>query len=121
MDKITLFRAISHGSRSHTTARADALDFPAGWVFASPAHNNFHSEVSDAVRMVRYGERFVRIELGGWDTHTDNARRTSALAATLDLGFSKLLDDLSANGMLDDTLILLSTEFGLGEGWKAGE
>jgi len=112
MDKITLFRAMTHNSKSHEAAREAALRFPSGWAFASPARSSFRREISDAIRMVERGERFVRIELGGWDTHTDNARRTSALTATLDMGFSKLLDELPATGMLDETLVVLSTEFG---------
>ena len=112
MEKMTIFRAMGHEMKSHGSAVEAALSFPTEWRFASPVGGDFPSEISGAIRMVEAGERFVRIELGGWDTHTDNARRTSALAATLDRGFSKLLNDLTASGKLDETLVVLSTEFG---------
>lgn len=112
MEKITLFRSMCHESRSHKAAMEATLGFPAEWHFASPVCSGFPSQVSEAVRMLKKGERFVRIELGGWDTHTENARRTSALATTLDRGFSELLGKLSAAGMLGETLVVLSTEFG---------
>lgn len=112
MDKMTVFRAMGHEMKSHGSAVGAALGFPPEWRFASPAGGGFPSEISGAVRMLGAGERFVRIELTGWDAHTDNARRTSALAATLDRGFSKLLEDLTASGKLEETLIVLSTEFG---------
>ena len=48
-----------------------------------------------------------------WDTHSKEASRMkTVLAPSLDQGFSALLDDLSARGMLEDTLVMCIAEFG---------
>jgi hypothetical protein len=65
-----------------------------------------------ARRLIENDVRFVEVTLGSWDTHTSNFIRTPELCATLDQGFSALLDDLSERGLLEDTLVVLTTEFG---------
>ncbi|HTI52287.1 MAG TPA: DUF1501 domain-containing protein [Planctomycetaceae bacterium] len=48
-----------------------------------------------------------------WDTHGDNFRRLKRdLMPPTDQGFSALLEDLSARGMLDETLLVWVGEFG---------
>jgi uncharacterized protein (DUF1501 family) len=49
---------------------------------------------------------------GGWDLHYKNRERLPPLAAPLDRAFSALLDDLSARGLLDETLVVWMGEFG---------
>jgi hypothetical protein len=49
---------------------------------------------------------------GGWDLHYKNKERLPPLAAPLDRAFSALLDDLSARGLLDETLVVWMGEFG---------
>lgn len=65
-----------------------------------------------ARRLVEHGIRFVEVSLGGWDTHNDNFVRVPEQCATLDKALAALLGDLSTRGMLDDTLVVLTTEFG---------
>jgi hypothetical protein len=65
-----------------------------------------------ARRLVEAGVPFVEVTLNGWDTHEDNFNRVKAQCATLDLGMSALLDDLSARGLLDSTLVLWMGDFG---------
>ena len=65
-----------------------------------------------ARRLVQAGVKFVEVVLGGWDTHQDNFNRAGELAHQLDDGFAALLDDLAAQKMLDETLIVCTTEFG---------
>lgn len=65
-----------------------------------------------ARRLVEHGVRFVEVSLGGWDTHNDNFVRVPEQCATLDKALAALLGDLSTRGMLDDTLVVLTTEFG---------
>jgi uncharacterized protein (DUF1501 family) len=89
--------------------------FPTECSFVSPSPiESKYSEQSAvaARRLVENGARFVRLTLGGWDTHTDSARISAAQAAILDDVLAYLLDDLSSRGMLADTLIALGTEFG---------
>lgn len=65
-----------------------------------------------ARRLVEHGVRFVEVSLGGWDTHTENFVRAPEQAAKLDQGMSALLADLAQRGLLEDTLVVLTTEFG---------
>jgi uncharacterized protein (DUF1501 family) len=65
-----------------------------------------------ARRLVEHGVRFVEVELGGWDSHNENFVRVEEQAIQLDQGMSALLTDLQERGMLEDTLVVLTTEFG---------
>lgn len=63
-------------------------------------------------RLVERGVRFVEVSLGGWDTHNANFVRVPELCDTLDHGLSALLQDLHSRGLLKDTLVVLTSEFG---------
>jgi uncharacterized protein (DUF1501 family) len=65
-----------------------------------------------ARRLVEAGVRFVSLTYGGWDHH-DNIRTgiTNQMPA-FDQAFAALIRDLSTRGMLDSTLVLVTTEFG---------
>ena len=45
-------------------------------------------------------------------THQDNFQRVQSNTAILDQALSALLDDLHTSGMLKETLVVLTTEFG---------
>ena len=64
-------------------------------------------------RLVEAGCRFVTIENGHWDTHRKNAMSLrELLVPSLDQGLAALLADLEERGLLDTTLVVLTTEFG---------
>jgi hypothetical protein len=65
-----------------------------------------------ARRLVQTGVRFVEIQYGSWDTHSDNFGGHKRLMADIDTPYAALLEDLSRSGMLQDTMVLLMTEFG---------
>ncbi|MEY4482571.1 MAG: hypothetical protein RL693_23 [Verrucomicrobiota bacterium] len=65
-----------------------------------------------ARRLVERGIRFVEVSLHGWDTHSGNFTATPDLCEKLDKGLSALLNDLSSRGMLKETLVVVTTEFG---------
>lgn len=65
-----------------------------------------------ARRLIEHDVRFVEVQLGGWDTHDDNFDRVQTQAAILDTALSTLLTDLDARGLLDETLVVLASEFG---------
>jgi hypothetical protein len=65
-----------------------------------------------ARRLVQSGVRFVEIQYGSWDTHSDNFGGHKRLMADIDAPYAALLEDLSRSGMLQDTMVLLMTEFG---------
>jgi uncharacterized protein (DUF1501 family) len=65
-----------------------------------------------ARRLVEHGVRFVELTLGGWDTHIDNHDAVETLCNPMDQAVSALLDDLYYRGLLDETLVVIGTEFG---------
>ncbi len=68
-----------------------------------------------ARRLVERGVRFVElIDIGShdnWDAHSDIATH-GPLAKNVDQAIAGLLKDLKSRGMLDDTLVVWTTEFG---------
>jgi Protein of unknown function (DUF1501) len=65
-----------------------------------------------ARRLAEHGVRFVEVSLGGWDMHQDIYARLPERAAELDQALGALLTDLERRGLLDDTLVVLTSEFG---------
>lgn len=65
-----------------------------------------------AGRLVERGVRYVKVELGGWDYHDNLYGKLPANASKLDKGLPSLLTHLSQKGLLDSTLVVVSTEFG---------
>ncbi len=73
-----------------------------------------------ARRLLERGVRMVQIWNGGafgaprinWDAHEDVVRNHTNQAAVMDKPVAGLLKDLAQRGMLDDTLVVWSTEFG---------
>lgn len=73
-----------------------------------------------ARRLLERGVRFVQIWSGNdnafprrnWDSHEDVQRDHGPLAMGMARGTAALIKDLKQRGMLDDTIILWTTEFG---------
>ncbi|MCA9140430.1 MAG: DUF1501 domain-containing protein, partial [Planctomycetales bacterium] len=65
-----------------------------------------------ARRLVQSGARFVEISYGGWDMHQEIYTRLNERANDLDTALGILLKDLHRTGLLDETLVVLTTEFG---------
>ena len=65
-----------------------------------------------ARRLIEAGVRFVTVSYGGWDHHAgiENAMRRQA--PILDQAVAGLISDLEDRGMLDSTLVLVTSEFG---------
>lgn len=74
--------------------------------------NHFGQGCLLARRLVKHGVRFVEISMHGWDTHADNFKRLDGLCGSLDAGLSSLVADLHSDGLLDETLVVVATEFG---------
>lgn len=68
-----------------------------------------------ARRLVERGVRFVELidtgSSGNWDSH-GNMKDHERLAKNVDQPIAGLLKDLKSRGMLDDTLVVWTTEFG---------
>ena len=65
-----------------------------------------------ARRLIETGVRCVSFSWGGWDTHERNFMTLKDQLPALDRGLSALIQDLEAHGLLDDTIIMMSGEFG---------
>lgn len=72
-----------------------------------------------ARRLVERGVRFVEVSHNlnfvngtGWDTHFEGQQQQHLLIRELDGALSVLISDLEKRGQLDDTLIVVGTEFG---------
>jgi len=65
-----------------------------------------------ARRLVEHDVRFIEVTLGGWDTHTNNFERVAENANVLDGALATLLNDLERRGMLEETMVVVATEFG---------
>lgn len=65
-----------------------------------------------ARRLVEHGVRYIEVTQGGWDTHNNNHENVANLTNPLDQSLSALLDDLHYRGLLDETLVVVGTEFG---------
>lgn len=66
-----------------------------------------------ARRLVEKGVPFVEVDLGGWDTHSNNFRTLEdSKLPELDKAMSALVADLAERKMLEDTAIIWMGEFG---------
>lgn len=73
-----------------------------------------------ARRMLEHGVRFVQLFAGGafgsprinWDGHEDMVRNHGREAGRIDKPIAGLLRDLRERGLLDDTLVVFTSEFG---------
>lgn len=73
-----------------------------------------------ARRLLERGVRFVQLWSGAdngfprrnWDSHEDIARDHADMGTSMDRPAAALLKDLKARGLLDDTIVLWTTEFG---------
>jgi uncharacterized protein (DUF1501 family) len=65
-----------------------------------------------ARRLVEAGVRVVTLSYGRWDSHGQNFKLVRDHGGKLDQGFSALLDDLEARGLLDDVTVIAWGEFG---------
>lgn len=82
--------------------------------------DSFGRKCLTARRLLERGVRFVQVWSGNdngfprrnWDSHEDVERDHGPLSRGMAIGAAALIKDLKQRGMLDDTLILWTTEFG---------
>jgi hypothetical protein len=65
-----------------------------------------------ARRLVEGGVRFVSLTYGSWDHHDNIRSGVANQMPAFDKAFAALISDLSSRGLLDSTLVLVTTEFG---------
>ena len=74
--------------------------------------NAFAKQLMLARRLIQNGSRFVSAIHGGWDNHTDIQEALGRMVPEVDNALYALLTDLKNQGMLDSTMVVVSTEFG---------
>ncbi|MBX3112699.1 MAG: DUF1501 domain-containing protein [Fimbriimonadaceae bacterium] len=78
-----------------------------------PKTKNFGHQCLLARRFSEKGVRFVQVTHSyKWDQHTDLRRDHASNAMEVDKPIAGLITDLKARGMLQDTLVMISGEFG---------
>jgi uncharacterized protein (DUF1501 family) len=65
-----------------------------------------------ARRLVEAGVRFVSLTYGGWDHHDNIKNAMTSQMPKFDQAFAALIRDLNQRGLLDSTLVMVTTEFG---------
>jgi hypothetical protein len=98
------------GGETEATKRFYGID--------QPETADFGKRCLLARRMAERGVRFVQVWSGhgggsdNWDNHGDIASELSTIARRMDQPAAALLIDLKERGLLDDTLLVWTTEFG---------
>lgn len=65
-----------------------------------------------ARRLVEAGVRFVSLTYGGWDMHVQIKGGMAGQLPAFDQAFAALIRDLDGRGLLANTLVMVSSEFG---------
>jgi len=95
---------------------AFALDKVSAQQLDRYGRNSFGWSLLMARRMIETGVSLVQVNLGNnesWDTHQKAwTNLKSFLLPPMDKAVSALIDDLDASGLLDETLIVMGSEFG---------
>jgi Protein of unknown function (DUF1501) len=85
-----------------------------------PVTEDFGRNCLVARRLLERGVRFVQVWSGAdngfprrnWDSHEDIARDHGSMGRSMDGPASALIQDLKARGLLEDTIVVWTTEFG---------
>ena len=103
------------------TAAKEALDIsqePASihklYGIDNPPTRSYGSRCLVARRLVERGVRFVQLFLGGqpWDNHTNIRQTLPNICNHTDRPAAALVMDLKQRGLLEDTIVIWTTEFG---------
>ncbi len=86
----------------------------------NPVTEDFGRNCLIARRLLERGTRFVQVWSGAdnafprrnWDSHEDLKKDHGEMAASMDQPAAALIMDLKQRGMLDDTIVYWTTEFG---------
>ena len=99
--------------RSQKTREAFDLGKESAGITGHFGNDPFSQSCLLATRLIEAGVRFVTVNFGGWDTHTDNfTALKNRLLPAFDAGLSGLLRALDAKGLLESTTVLVTGEFG---------
>lgn len=92
-------------------ARAFDLNLESPEVLAE-YKTGFGKDVLRAIRLIEGGTRFVTLNHPGWDMHGDISNGFQNRAPELSFYVAKLYSELEKRGLLEKTLVVISSEFG---------
>lgn len=76
-------------------------------------NNRFGQGVCLAKQLIEKGNcKFIEVSDGGWDTHVNNFESLENKLKILDQAVNTLIEDLRISGLLEKTLIVITTDFG---------
>jgi len=79
---------------------------------SSYPQNRVGQQMATISRILRTRPQVIYLTIGGWDTHTNQARRHQVLLEQLSTGLAALYNDLRSQGLEQQLLTLIQTEFG---------
>jgi hypothetical protein len=117
-DALDISREPAHILKMYGLDRMGAVHDPE--INAAEEAEYFGRQCLIARRLLERGVRFVQIWSGNdnsfprrnWDSHEDIERDHDPLARGMAVGTAALIQDLKQRGMLEDTIVLWTTEFG---------
>ncbi|RIK88910.1 MAG: DUF1501 domain-containing protein [Planctomycetota bacterium] len=117
---LDLRREPEHILRMYGLDRDNTITAPTGEINTAQEIEYFGRNCLTARRLLEQGVRFVQVWSGAdngfprrnWDSHEDVQRDHGPLGRALGVGAAALIIDLKQRGMLDDTIVLWTTEFG---------
>ncbi len=113
LDSVDSFYQKAYGMVSSEEARrAFKLDEEPDKLRDRYGRNRIGQRMIMARRLVEGGVRFVSLQSGGWDMHNNIENGMKKRVPPVDRAFATLLEDLDERGMLDETLVMFTTEFG---------
>jgi uncharacterized protein DUF1501 len=107
-------RAVPEAVNLSTEAAATHRDFG----LEQKETKDFAQQLLVARRLVERGVRFVQVYHGGtgnagaWDSHANLQANHSKLCKEIDQPIAALIGDLKHRGLLDETIVVIATEFG---------
>ncbi len=88
--------------------------------------NHFGQSCLQARRLVEEGVPYITVNYNGWDTHKGHFLTMNQKMPEFDQALATLLEDLAQRGLLDETIVWCSGEFGRtprvqwGDPWNGG-
>lgn len=113
LDGMDSFYQRAYGMISSPKAReAFAIEKEPGKLRDEYGRNQAGQRMLLARRLVESGVRFITMTYGSWDHHDNIRSAMSRGMPDFDRAFSRLIRDLDERGLLDSTLVMVTSEFG---------
>jgi hypothetical protein len=113
LDAVDTFYQRAYSLISSQAAReAFDIDQEEGALRDQYGRNTAGARMLLARRLVEAGVRFVTLTYGGWDHHDNIESAMRGQVPPFDQAFAMLIRDLEQRGLLESTLVCVTTEFG---------